>query len=389
MARIEKFFIAILLCLVAVMAQAQSQDSISCRETPYGSSYGRNLRYEEPTKVSNEASVGFIATGSSNGQSYGMQAAYRRVYANGLVYGLQAAATNCSGSSADAILGYKFGKNVTLEVDALAGYGQAQVCWSMTSVEGEEYLRYASRNDWGFEAGAQVRLGVPLTKALSVALIGGVKHNFVKGGVSEIPEHWSLDGQTIDANQWFAAVSLVYRMDAKAQYSGDNCWEAAVSGGISNQGTVYGAEILKYHRIGFYDGTIFGVGSEYVTKNGNTWNRLSGIAGYRITPAGARSWLVIDLKAKIGVGQDQVQANGSTEADEVQTWRNETAFCGFATANLGINLHFDRVQVGVNAFGGYDQAFKVDYSGDLKYSGETTRRGRAYYGAVARFSFAF
>jgi hypothetical protein len=389
MAKKKIFFIAILLCLVAMVAQAQAQDTLQCRETPYGESYGRNLRYENASKVSNETAVGFIAVGGSNGQSYGVQAAYRRLHANGLAYGLQAAATNCSGSSADLLLGYRFGKNVTFEVDALAGATQAQVCWSMTSVEGEEYLRYASRNDWGFEAGLQARLGIALTKAWSFALIGGVKHNFVKGGVSEIPEHWSLDGQTIDANQWFAAVSLVYRMDAKAQYSGDNCWEAAVSGGISNQGTVYGAEIMKYHRIGFYDGTIFGVGSEYIVKNGNTLNRLSGIAGYRITPAGARSRLVIDLKAKIGVGQDWVEANGSTEAEEVQTWRNETAFCGFATANLGVSLHFSRIQVGVDAFGGYTKAFNVAYSGSENYSGKTTQNGRPYYGGVARIAWSF
>jgi hypothetical protein len=386
MAKKEVFFIAILLCLAIV---AQAQDTLQCRETPYGQSFGRNLRYENPNKVSNETSVGFIATGSRNGQSYGAQVAYRRVYAKGLVYGLQASATNCSGSSADAILGYRFGKAFTVEVDALAGYGQAQVSWSMTSVEGDEYLRYASRNDWGFEAGAQVRLGVPLTKALSVALIGGVKHNFVKGGVSEIPEHWALDGQTIDENQWFAAVCLSYRMEAKAQYSGDNCWEVAGVGGISNQGAVYGAEIMKYHRTAFIGGTIFGLGSEYITKNGNTLNRLYGAGGYRITPAGARSLLVIDLKVKIGVGQDWVNAEGSTEGEEVQTWRNETAFCGFATANLSVSLHFDRIQIGVDAFGGYTKAFNVAYSGSENYNGKTTQNGRPYYGGLARIAWSF
>jgi hypothetical protein len=378
-------------CACAIAAQAQGDRSR--RETYYGHRYEtRNLRFVTPDKTSTEVEFGGIASGGQGDMAYGATVAARHLHANGLAIGLQAAVTTPDGqqtlAGADVLFGYRFGGAVSLELDALAGYGQAIVRQASTSVN-EEYVNTYSYNDWGAELGAQVRLGFRLSNAWSLALTGGFKHNFVKSGEVALPEAWSLEKQTVDANRWFAAVCLSYRMAPAAQLSGDNCCEAGVFGGTSNQGAVFGAEVLKFHRTAFSGGTIFGVSSEYLSKDGQTLNRLYGKGGYRFLTAGAGSLVTVDLTGAIGLGQVKVQAEGSTEAQEVQTWRNDPFFGIVAKGQFGLNLHLNRFQIGAFCFAGYDQAFKVDYKGDLGYSGETLKKGGSYYGGGLRISYAF
>jgi hypothetical protein len=385
-----KTSIAMIFCVCAVAAQAQSDQQR--RETLYGYRYeSQNLRFVTPNKTSTEVEFGATISGGDGDGAYGAVVAARHLHSNGLAVGLQATVATPDGSQtlagADVLAGYRFGKDVTLEVDALAGYGQAIVRQESSSVN-EEYVNTYSYNDWGAELGAQVRIGFRLTDAWSLAITGGFKHNFVKAGEVELPEHWSQDEQTVDANRWFAALSLVYRMGAQAQLSGDNCLEAAVFGGTSNEGAMFGAEVLKFYRIGYNNGTIWGVSSEYVSKDGQILSRLYGKGGYRFLPWGATSPLTIDLIGAVGAGQVKINAYGTTEGAEVQTWRDDPFFGVVAKGQFGVNLHLNRFQVGAFCFAGYNQAFKVSHSGDLGYNG-TTKKGGSYYGAGVRFSYAF
>jgi hypothetical protein len=378
-------------CACAVAAQAQSDQNR--RETYYGHRYEtRNLRFVDPNKTSTEVEFGALASGGDGEAAYGAQVVARHLHSNGFAIGLQAAVTTPDGSQtlsgADLLLGYRFGGAVSLELDALVGYGQAIVRQSSSSVN-EEYVNTYSYNDWGAEVGAQVRLGFRLSSAWDLALTGGFKHNFVKAGEVELPADWAQDQQTVDANRWFAGMSLTYRMAPAAQISGDNCCEAAVFGGASNQGAVFGAEVLKFHRTSFNGGSLFGVSSEYVLKDGQTLNRLYLKGGYRFTPTGAGSLVTVDVTAAGGAGQVGINANGNTEAQEIQTWRDDPFFGIVAKAQVGLNLHLGRFQAGAYGFVGYDQAFKVSYHGDLGYSGETTKKGGSYCGGGARFSYAF
>jgi hypothetical protein len=324
--------------------------------------------------------------------AYGAVVAARHLHSNGFAIGLQASVTTPDGSQtlsdADLLLGYRFGKAVTFEVNALAGYAQALQHQHSSSVDGTYSHDYVL-NDWGAEVGAQVRLGFRLSSAWSLALQGGFKHNFVQKGEVELPEDWSLDKQTVDANRWSASLSLAYRMAAQAQMSGDNCLEAAVFGGTSNQGTVFGAEVMKFHRTSFNGGSIVGVSSEYLSKDGQTLNRLLAKGGYRFLPKGATSLITIDLTGAVGLGQVMVQANGNTEGAEVRTSLDGPSFGWIGKAQLGVNLHLRHVQIGAFGFAGYDRAFNVDYSGDLNYSGKTLENGGSYYGGGFRFSYAF
>jgi hypothetical protein len=380
-------------CALTVQAQGQAQGDQNRRETYYGHRYEtRNLRFVTPNKTSTEVEFGATTSGGDGEAAYGAAVAARHLHSNGLAIGLQAAVTTPDGSQtlagADVLVGYRFGKSVNFEIDGLVGYGQAIVRQASSSV-GEEYVNTYSYNDWGAELGAQVRIGFRLSDAWDLALTGGFKHNFVQTGDVELPEGWSQDKQTTDANRWFAAVCLSYRMAPAAQISGDNCCEAAVFGGASNQGAVFGAEVLKFHRTAFTGGTIVGVSSEYVTKDGQTLNRLYLTGGYRFTPRGAGSVVTVDVAAFGGAGQVKVNANGNTEAQEIQTWRDDPFFGVVAKAQVGINLHLGRFQAGAYGFVGYDQAFKIDYNGDLGYSGKTTKKGGSYCGAGVRFSYAF
>jgi hypothetical protein len=384
------FFIAI---LSTACASVQAQGDLNRRETIYGHRYeSQNLRFVTPDKTSTEVEFGALASGGDGDVAYGAVVAARHLHSNGFAIGLQASVTTPDGSQtlsdADVLVGYRFGKAVTFEVDALAGYGQAIVHQSTSSI-GAEYVNTYSYNDWGGTLGAQVRLGFRLSKAWSLALTGGFKHNFVKKGEVALPEHWSQDEQTVDANRWSAALSIACKTGVDAQRSGDNCREMAVFGGTSNQGTVFGAEILKFYRIGYNTGTIFGVSSEYVVKNGKTLNRLYGKGGYRFLPWGATSPLTIDLTGAVGAGQVFIKAEGSTEGGEVQTWRNDPFFGIVAKGQFGLNLHLNHFQLGVYGFIGYDQAFKVDHSGDCGYSGKTFKRGGSYCGFGGRISYAF
>lgn len=385
---------------VAIIATAVMSISAFAQVDTVETSYGRklndnfNLRYTDADKVHTEISVGaHVSGGDGEYTAEGIDISLRRQY-KVASYGVQVSSEYSSefgmSNSAAIMGGVRFGKSVSFGIDALSGYGQThEIVNSSNPANGDTHEYKTSA--WKPFVGAQASINFKLSKSVMLSVYGGYKHSFVTNGDHslEMKDGWQVDGQTNDANRWFAGAAVSFMLNGEHQISGDNCWTGEGFGGYSNKGAVVGAKALHFKRTGAKIGRTLGFGTEY-TIDDQTTNEVFGQAGLRFLPQGAKSPIVFDFYATVGVGQYAKTVEGSTEdASKFYMGSQMYAFGGSAKAHAGVSYHSGRFSIGAEAFAGGYVSAGTNFEGNFGYSGKTSGTSGAVYGGIVKVGFSF
>ena len=252
----------------------------------------KNLRFTDPEKVHTEISISGLYSGGGY-SAYGGALNIRRQHQY-FGYGVQINSEYSKeygvANSAALLGGVRFGKKVSFGIDALAGYGQSHVdVWGSNPSNGDR--SHSVSSVWRPYVAGQANINFLLGNNVMLSILGGYKHSFFSNSDSEIATegNWQTDKVTLDANRWYAGLSLAFLLNKERQISGDNCWRGEAFGGWSNLGWLAGARAIHFHRNSYYGGSVLGFGTEYTINDGNAANGIFAQAGYQFLPWGERS----------------------------------------------------------------------------------------------------
>lgn len=353
----------------------------------------KNLRFTDPEKIHTEISISGLYSGG-NYSAYGAAINVRRQH-RFLGYGVQINSEYSReygvANSAALLGGMRFGKKVSFGIDALAGYGQSHVDVLGSNPSNGDRSHSVS-SVWRPYVAGQASLNFLLGKNVMLSVIGGYKHSFFANSDSEIAteENWQIDQVTLDANRWYAGLSLAFLLKKGRQISGDNCWRGEAFGGWSNLGWLAGARAIHFHRNSYYGGSVLGFGTEYTINGKSAANGIFAQAGYQFLPWGEKSPLVFDLGGQIGFAEYAKTTEASTEDGEryrmasklYSPGGNAKIYAGFAYHNGGFTI-------GCDTFAGYWLCTNSQFAGDLGFQGTYSKNHGFLYGAVAKLAFSF
>ncbi len=396
MADIKKIIIAILAIAMITPAFAQEAEN---KSKYYGTRVlingerNKNLRFIDPEKTHTEFSVAAIYSGGDY-SAYGGAVNVRRQH-RFLGYGVQVNSEYSKeygvANSAALLGGVRFGKKVSFGIDALGGYGQSHIDVLGSNPSNGDRCRNRS-SVWRPFISGQINLNFLLGKNVMLSILGGYKHSFFANSDSEIAfeGNWQLDQVTLDANRWFAGMSLAFLLHKERQISGDNCWRGEAFGGWTNLGWIAGARAIHFHRNSYYGGRILGFGTEYTFNEGSAANGIFAQAGYQFLPWGEKSPVLFDLGAQIGFSEyAKTEISSAEDSERFHRISYHYAPGGNAKAYAGIAAHIGSFTIGVDAYVGYWLCANSQFSGDLGYSGTYSKNHGVIYGAVAKMAIAF
>lgn len=385
----------ITIIVTAILFAATS--AFAQRQTVYGESYGRDLRFAYVRNVHTEVMLGGHYTDWSGMNTYGGDLQATRVYIPANAFAWRWGAAISSDYSDDygalvdvcAVLGIRVGNRVSLGIDALAGAGQMPF---LTSSTNGLSTHQGYQNIWRATVQGQASLNIRLSQGVSLTAFGRYGHYFDSESdySLDVAEGWTADPTEWYTTKWLAGASLVFNINNVSRLSGDNCWTMAAYGGYSfkgNEGPVVGAELYKFKRWNYTFGQVLGFGSEQVLAEKSA-NMVYVKAGIQAAPSGADSPLILEFGIKAGIGEYAKATEGKTDG-ETFSMRASWMSPAFVTRGYaGVHFHVGRVTLRLICEGGYHDCFGASFNGSNNYSGESSQGNQFDLAATAGICFA-